>query len=89
MTSQLQPDHEGEIREREAAATPGPWRREDDRQRLERFVTNEPGTLDINMGYLGNNNQADTEFVAHSRRDIPALLAEIDRLRAQLATFTS
>lgn len=29
--------------------------------------------------------EADAEFVAHAREDVPALLAEVDRLRAELA----
>ncbi|WP_143668323.1 hypothetical protein [Streptomyces sp. f150] len=82
-TTNLTPEREAEIRAREGAATPGPWMRDDDQRRLERFVTNESGTLDINFGYLGNNNQADTEFVADARSAVPELLAEMDRLRAR------
>lgn len=33
--------------------------------------------------------QADAEFIAHARQDIPALLAEIDRLRADAARLAA
>ncbi|MEV8353166.1 hypothetical protein ACFVTT_34140 [Streptomyces niveus] len=64
------------LRERAASATPGPWRREDDQRRLERFVSSENGTLDINFGYLGNNNQADAEYVALMDPGVGAALAD-------------
>ncbi|MFJ9573612.1 coiled-coil domain-containing protein [Streptomyces bacillaris] len=85
MNAPMTPDREQEIRAREQAATPGPWLREDDQQRLERFVTNESGTLDINFGYLGNNNQANVAFVVDARSAVPELLTEVDRLRKVLS----
>ncbi|MFI2084367.1 hypothetical protein ACH43Y_28910 [Streptomyces rubiginosohelvolus] len=85
MSAPMTPDREQEIRAREQAATPGPWMREDDQERLERVVTNESGTLDINFGYLGNNNQANVAFVVDARSAVPELLAEVDRLRARVA----
>ncbi|MFI8865306.1 hypothetical protein ACIGNW_00080 [Streptomyces sp. NPDC053707] len=85
MSTPMTPDREQEIRAREQAATPGPWQREDNQRRLERFVSTEDGVLSINFGYLGNNNQADTEFVADARSAVPELLAEVDRLRARVA----
>ncbi|MCX4750970.1 hypothetical protein OG455_41550 [Kitasatospora sp. NBC_01287] len=81
-TAPLTDEQLADISAREAAARPGPWYREDDKQDLNRWVTNEAGTVEINLGYLGNNNQADAEFVAHAREDMPALLAEVRRLRA-------
>jgi hypothetical protein len=71
-----------DIRQRADAATPGPWLVEDDHRDLNRWVTSESGTLEANFGYLGNRNQDDARFTAHAREDIPALLAEIERLRA-------
>ncbi|MFB6696333.1 hypothetical protein [Streptomyces rubiginosohelvolus] len=85
MSTPMTPDREQEIRDREQAATPGPWMRKDDQERLERFVTNESGTLDINFGYLGNNNQANVAFVVDARSAVPELLAEVDRLQARVA----
>lgn len=32
---------------------------------------------------------ADAEFIAHARKDIPALLAEVDRLKAELNRLTT
>lgn len=45
-----------------------------------------PSTEEIvttDAGYYGPK-WADAEFIAHAREDIPALLAEVTRLRAQL-----
>ncbi|MBV7671413.1 hypothetical protein STHAL_18350 [Streptomyces halstedii] len=88
MNAPMTPDREQEIRALVSAATPGPWLREDDQRRLERFVTNESGTLDISFGYLGNNNQANTEFVANARSAVPELLAEVDRLRGEVSNLS-
>lgn len=74
-----------EIRAREEAATPGPWRVENNQQDLNRWVSSDDQTLDINFGYLGNSTQNDARFVAHAREDVPWLLAELDRLTAELA----
>lgn len=53
----------GEIRERVAAATEGPW---------------EHGDRQFTAG-----DQADAEFIAHAREDVPWLLAEVERLTAE------
>jgi hypothetical protein len=86
------------IRQREQAATEGPWIH---------TGRNHISTPDIhvdeaNWGGEGLNGYrlvcdgdegawraADAEFIAHAREDIPALLAEIDRLRSQVAEITS
>lgn len=73
-----------EIRAREEAATPAPWRVENNQQDLNRWVSSDDQTLDINFGYLGNRTQNDAAFVAHAREDVPWLLAEIERLIAAL-----
>lgn len=68
------------IKTREAAATKGPWRA--DRPRVVWRIRTASG------GYIfeGNQYQASVEanalFLAHARADIPALIAEIERLRA-------
>ncbi|MFB6977752.1 hypothetical protein [Streptomyces scopuliridis] len=87
MSAPLTPQREQEIRDREQAATPGPWRRMDDQQTLNRFVSSEGGTLDINFGYVGNRTQDDVAFVAHARDDIPVLLAALDAVRAERDAF--
>ncbi|GAA1406191.1 hypothetical protein GCM10009639_53730 [Kitasatospora putterlickiae] len=72
------------VRRRADAATPGPWHIEEDRHDLVRRVTDTSGTLDINLGYLGNRTLADAEFIAHARTDLPALMARQDYLRAAI-----
>ncbi|MFE2106663.1 hypothetical protein ACFXAF_12460 [Kitasatospora sp. NPDC059463] len=72
------------VRRRADAATPGPWHIEEDRHDLVRRVTDTSGTLDINLGYLGNRTLADAEFIAHARTDLPTLMDRQDYLRAAL-----
>lgn len=79
----LSPERLAEIVARLEAATPGPWRVERDEPTLSRFVVDADGLLTIDFGYVGNANQPDARFVAHAREDVPALLAEVDRLRVQ------
>lgn len=74
-----------EIRDREQAAARGPWEVESDRQTLTRRVTSPDFMLDANLGYVGNRNQADANFIAHARTDIPWLLAELTEALAKLA----
>lgn len=67
------------IRKRAEAATEGPWR----------IGKQSPNGLN-NIGTMGGLltaqtlNEADAEFIAHAREDVPALLAEIDRLNGLL-----
>ncbi|MEV5939892.1 hypothetical protein [Streptomyces sp. NPDC051994] len=81
MTEPLTPEREAEIRARAEAATEGPWHVEDHKPSLERLVVDEDGLLSVSLGYLGNSNQPDARFIAHAREDVPALLAELDRVR--------
>lgn len=37
----------------------------------------------------GKNDRADAEFLAHAREDVPALLAEVERLRAEVKSLNS
>jgi hypothetical protein len=76
------------IEARANAATPGPWRFDDKRGKLV------PGTGDLTLGYpiltiqggaypTGYNGiPEDQEFIASAREDVPALVAEVRRLRA-------
>jgi hypothetical protein len=69
------------IRQRLAAATPGPW---------ESFVEDrdhECGSNFIRTGGVDDiepigATAADQDFIAHARQDIPRLLEEIERLKA-------
>ncbi|QPA56281.1 ead/Ea22-like family protein [Lysinibacillus sphaericus] len=64
------------IKERVAKATPGEWRSMDTGHVRKHYsVGNEEEfvahTYDVN----------DAEFIAHARKDVPALVAEVERLR--------
>jgi nicotinamide mononucleotide adenylyltransferase len=79
MTSQpLTADQLATIQARADAATDGPW------QANTRIgvVTNQ---ADDPLAVFGGSAQdrADAEFTAHAREDVPALLAEIQRLKTQ------
>ena len=67
-----------EIKVREQAATPGPWRYSD----AACEIWNEEG--DTVVGGVDSEevsiSDTDTAFIAHARTDIPALLAEVERL---------
>lgn len=72
-----------------ADATPaGPWRVYDDQQALKRWVTDPDDILDIDLGYLGNSNQAVAAFVAAARTDVPALVAEVQKLRTRVSELS-
>jgi hypothetical protein len=64
------------IKARCAAATPGGWRATRDAL----LMASGDGPLVPMDGWP----RADREFVAHARDDVPALLAEVEQLRAQL-----
>ncbi|MBO0804256.1 MAG: hypothetical protein J2P25_14425 [Nocardiopsaceae bacterium] len=80
----LTPEREQEIRARADAAAPGPWRVERHEPTLSLLVVSDDATSVIDFGYVGNRPQNNAEFVAHAREDVPALLAEVARLRAEL-----
>lgn len=108
-TTFLSTEREQEIRERAAAATPGPWGLYDDGtgrydiaadledtghgfrcrrqivQTLDEPIDNDPAHRDWTGEDDDDQILADAEFIAHAREDVPALLAEIDRLRARIA----
>jgi hypothetical protein len=69
-----------QMRARCDAATPGPWlARIERREGFSGSDFIETNAQDIEL--LGAT-EADYDFIAHARQDIPALLAEIDRLRS-------
>jgi hypothetical protein len=70
------------IKARADAATEGPWA--PDRN----GVHNQRGEC-VALTYHANKH-ADAEFIAHARADVPALFAEVERLREVLSwTLTS
>lgn len=64
-----------EIKAREQAATPGLWHHEKD---CLDYIRDTNG-LNICMVY----QREDVAFIAHARTDIPALIAEVERLAAE------
>lgn len=76
------------IRERLAAASPGPWRTGDRDPEYgdvmhphELIIGHKQAMVELEPG---KNGAADAAFIAAARQDVPALLAEVDRLRAEL-----
>ena len=65
-----------EIKAREQAATPRPWKMENNPKGSGFF-----GTIHGEAGVSFSGNRADNEFIAHARTDIPALIAEVERLQ--------
>lgn len=73
------------IREREAKATAGPWDVEGSAycgplDTLTVYPVEDGGAL----AYV-QPSWEDAEFIAHAREDVPALLAEVERLRTRAA----
>jgi hypothetical protein len=82
------------IRKRSEAATPGPWYwdkfnlDEDDYDTEMPYLNSEKDSImdfgDGEQFYPTEGtppNEADAEFIAHAREDVPKLLAEIERLK--------
>lgn len=84
----MTPEEIAEIKARAEAATPGAWSILIHEPSLSRMVVSNDRTLDIDFGYVGNRTEADAEFVAHARTDVPTLLAEVERLRELTDTCT-
>ncbi|MFC8447589.1 hypothetical protein [Kitasatospora sp. NPDC057223] len=76
------------IQTREAAATAGPWMADGPE-----ILVGTPDDLTRHSLWIGetcnvalpNLGAANAEFIAHARQDVPALLAEVTRLRAEQA----
>lgn len=66
-----------EIEERANKATPAPWELEKDTGRL--FFRYDDDYCEYIVDYWNTDT---AEFIAHAREDIPALVAEVRRLRA-------
>lgn len=76
------------IRKRAEAATEGPWEVEVLGESDEVYVFGKDGdtcVYCIEFPYCKAIDVNNAKFIAHAREDIPKLLAEIDRLRSQLA----
>jgi hypothetical protein len=90
----MTPEELAEIRAREQVATPGPWwwdsysviwhgGGDDSEQLLRIYDFRESGSGDLMRGPRLAEAQANALFVEHARTDIPNLLAEVDRLKAE------
>lgn len=71
------------IQARVDGATTSPWDDQPNWTDTARVVLNGDG--EALWDAVGLMADADSEFIAHAREDIPALLAEVHRLRAELA----
>lgn len=92
MTAPMTPKRVEGIRARAEAATPGPWCT--DSWEIYQGTEYVPGvSLWIGETCRGTGSpeqdRADAEFVAHAREDVPALLAEVQRLKAALSDATN
>lgn len=79
-----------EIKARAEAATPGPWRRQKQRGYTDDYIlTDHPdhqtkphgnyiGEVGYAAGHAVQNFEADADFIAHARTDIPALLSALE-----------
>lgn len=85
----MTPEQEAEIRAREKAATKGPWIAS---HRHGGVSDNADAVGGLGLDIEGppepeENGQfalaADAQFIAHAREDVPRLLSEIERLRAE------
>lgn len=76
----MTPEQLDEIEERAAAATPGPWRV--DGYAIAAEVDTD-SFLEV-CSFRGNYADEDMPFVAAARTDVPALVAEVRRLREEL-----
>ena len=69
------------IKERVAKATPGPWLVEESRYEGRFNAASVDENYDLPACLMGIE---DAKFVTHSREDVPALVAEVERLREVL-----
>ena len=76
-------DRLNEIRKREQAASPGPWKKETVDLALETAKT----VGIVFVIHSGSQWDKDTDFIAHAREDIPWLLDLVAELRARLDKY--
>lgn len=78
-----------EVKARAEAATPGPWHH--DRVDFDSGMTLYEiwGGKYREHGWLAHveDNKPNADFISHARQDIPELLAEVERLREQVASL--
>lgn len=77
------------IRRRVGAATPGPWVNASMKFSAGWRALVHAGRRNIDLAdprdrATDDTDNANAEFIAHAREDIPALIAEVERLRAMV-----
>ena len=74
------------IEARAKAATPGPWIMDAEEQTVRAVEADgQPIMCDRSTEtWAEDNNANDCDFISHAREDVPALLAEVKRLNAEL-----
>ena len=80
-SDELSPDELSAIEARANAATAGPWRsiiEGRDQDSGSSFIMTEGEDI-----YVSGATDADQDFIAHARQDVPRLLAEVRRLRSE------
>ena len=84
----LTPEQIEAIREREANATPGPWREVSHPAQISKPDGPFRDILSIEDDAVALSvYESDSALIAHARSDIPALLTEVERLRAEIDPF--
>lgn len=74
-----------EIKAREQAATPGPWTFNDAILHIYQDVEHGERIANAEIGQRKTTQKiSDAAFIAHSRTDIPALIEEVERLKATM-----
>ena len=85
------PEELAEIRARAEAATPGPWTVDEGPALADPLLEGEGDWYRQIEGWTNTGwewlclSPEDAAFIAHAREDIPALVAEVERLQAELA----
>lgn len=84
MPDELTDDHLSEIERRCELATDGPWRSfVEGRDQMSGSDFIQTAGDDV---YLSGATHEDQDFIAAARQDVPALIAEVRRLKRLLAT---
>ncbi|MEE4545264.1 hypothetical protein V2S66_25255 [Streptomyces sp. V4-01] len=82
MSAPLSPEQLAEIRARMDAAAPGPWETDTYAEYDSSTSIGVANASDLWIVPLQQLDPADAAFIAAARTDVPALLAEVDRLRS-------
>jgi hypothetical protein len=72
------------ITARVEAATPGPWTAGEDVETAGEIYAGDDRVPVLHGPPFEGPRTEDMSFIAHARTDVPALLAEVERLRAEL-----